>query len=199
MGGIFATFGHFWSFLLEIALRISYSAETAELFPKIIKMLSNNGKSPTSTGARPPSLTRSGGRRAPVELGHGSTACFPVFGDSPAVPRGRSSAVFIPVPPRSSSYRALASASRGSRGVPGAGPEREEARSLNGGAGRARFGGEEMQVFPRNPLVPPGDRDRDAASPGEYTVISGRNGCVFASIRPNVRPNSPLFPAKSPP
>ena len=65
-------------------------------------MLSKNGKSPTSPGARPPSLTRSGVRRAPVELGHGSAACFQVFGDSPAVPRGRSSAVFIPVPPRSS-------------------------------------------------------------------------------------------------
>ena len=39
-------------------------------------MLSNNGKSPTSTGARPPSLTRSGVRRAPVELGHGSTTGF---------------------------------------------------------------------------------------------------------------------------
>ena len=99
----------------------------------------------------------------------------------------------------SSNYRALASASRGSRGVPGAGPEREEARSLNGGAGRARFGGEEMQVSPRNPSVPPGDGDRDAALLGEYAIISGSNGCVFASTRPNVRPNSPLFPAKSPP
>ena len=39
-------------------------------------MLSKNGKSPTSTGARPPSLTRSGVRRAPVELGHGSNAGF---------------------------------------------------------------------------------------------------------------------------
>jgi len=109
------------------------------------------------------------------------------------------SAVLSPVNSRSSSYRALASASRGSRGVPGAGPEREEARSLNGGVGRARFGGEEMQVSPRNPSVPPGDGDRDAALLGEYAIISGSNGCVFASTRPNVRPNSPLFPAKSPP
>ena len=84
------------------------------------------------------------------------------------------------------SYRALASASRGSRGVPGAGPEREEARSLNGGGGRARFGGEEMQVFPRNPSVPPGEGDRDAALLGEYAIISGRNGGVFASTRSNV-------------
>ena len=109
------------------------------------------------------------------------------------------SAVFSPVKSRSSTYRALASASRGSRGVPGAGPEREEARSLNGGGGRARFGGEEMQVFPRNPSVPPGDGDRDAALLGGYAIISGRNGCAFAFTRPNVRPNSPLFPAKSPP
>ena len=39
-------------------------------------MSSTHGKSPTSTGARPPSLTRSGVRRAPVELGHGSNAGF---------------------------------------------------------------------------------------------------------------------------
>ena len=80
-----ADFGNLWSFLLEIALRGRLSGKSPESFPKIIKMLSKNGKSPTSTGARPLSLTRSGVQRAPVELGHGSTAYFPVFGDSSGV------------------------------------------------------------------------------------------------------------------
>ena len=67
-------FGNLWSFLLEIAVFGMNSGESPEKFPKITKMLSKNGKSPTSTGARPPSLTRSGVRRAPVELGHSNAA-----------------------------------------------------------------------------------------------------------------------------
>jgi hypothetical protein len=44
----------FWLFLLELALRGSLTGKTPVIFPKIMKMLSKNGKSPTSTGARPP-------------------------------------------------------------------------------------------------------------------------------------------------
>ena len=69
-------FGNFLSFFMEIALRGKKTGKSPVSFPKIMKMLSKNGKSPTSTGARPPSLTRSGVRRAPVELGHGSAAGF---------------------------------------------------------------------------------------------------------------------------
>jgi hypothetical protein len=73
--------------LVEIAPRGSYSAEIAELFPKIIKMLSKNDKSPTSTDCVPPSLTLLGKESAlrPWNIGHGSAAYFPVSGDSSGV------------------------------------------------------------------------------------------------------------------
>ena len=73
---IFAIFGQFSGFSAEIALRHSTFRRNSGKIPKIIKMLSTHEKSPTSPGAPPPSLTRSGVWRAPVELGHGSTAGF---------------------------------------------------------------------------------------------------------------------------
>jgi hypothetical protein len=80
---IFATFGHFCS---KLVLRGSSSVIIAELFPKIIKILSKNEKSPTSTGARSPlaDAVRGFGAQS-VELGHGSSAYFPVFGASSEV------------------------------------------------------------------------------------------------------------------